>query len=84
MIGIVTADSFDEIAKKSDIPPNELENILVWSDILRDARNAIHFGVKPAFPNNYEKTATMLLGASKNIPKIYHIKNICDEISAVS
>jgi hypothetical protein len=71
-------DLSKDIITKAEIHPSELENIITWSDILRDARNAIHFGVKPTFPNNYEKTAVLLLGAAKNIPKIYHIKNICD------
>lgn len=73
----------EEVIRNSEIQISEIDSIFCWSDILRDARNAIHFGVRTTFPNNYEKTATMLLGASKNLPKIYHVKRICDNMSNV-
>lgn len=72
----------EAVIRESEIPPSELDSIITWSDVIRDSRNAIHFGIKPTFPNNYEKTATLLLGAAKNIPIIYHIKRVCDRISS--
>jgi hypothetical protein len=53
---------------------SDLEEILVWSEILRDARNAIHFGVKPAIPNSYEKVAVLLLAGGKYLPILYRMK----------
>jgi hypothetical protein len=62
------------VVNKYGIPAAEIENIVVWSEVLRDSRNAVHYGVKPVIPNNYEKVAVLLLAGADNLSKLYHIK----------
>lgn len=62
------------VMDKFGIPVSEIENILVWSEVLRDARNAIHFGVRPTIPNTYEKAAVLLLAGADHLSKMYQIK----------
>jgi hypothetical protein len=74
-------DVVGDVAGRFGIRAGELESIVIWSEVLRDARNAIHFGVKPVFPNAYEKVAVLLLAAASNLSKLYHIKQIAAPVS---
>jgi hypothetical protein len=67
------------IRSNSGIRYQELKSIALWSDILRESRNSIHFGVKPVVPNTYEKVAVLLLAAAEYLPKIYYIKTTADQ-----
>lgn len=58
----------------------EIESVVIWSEVLREARNAIHFGVKPVIPNTYEKVAVLLLAAAGNLAKLYHIKRVAQQL----
>jgi len=67
------------VRDKTGISNGALNSIMVWSDILRDSRNAIHFSVKPTLPNTYEKVAILLIAASKYFKSMYCIKKATDE-----
>jgi len=71
---------FDFAVAQSGIRAGEIESIVIWSEVLRDARNAIHFGVKPVIPNTYEKVAVLLLAAADNLSKLYHIKRVAEQL----
>ncbi len=64
------ASAFRRSAK---LRPMALRTSATWSDVLRDARNAIHLGAEPNFPNNHEKTSTLLLGAGQHLSTIYSV-----------
>lgn len=72
-------DLFADIATSSGIRPRELRNVFVWSDVLREARNAIHFGTNPAAANTYEKAVVLFLEGSNSFAKMYQIKKAADE-----
>jgi hypothetical protein len=65
---------FDELRKASGIHPNELNGAIIWSNAVREARNAIHFGVRPAPPNTYEKVGILLIAGANSLKMLYHIK----------
>jgi len=67
-------DVFDRVMKESGFGHRDLLQVLNWSTVIRDARNGIHYGAAPSTPNNYEKVATLLLGAAQNFQIIYAIK----------
>ena len=69
------------IIKAAEILPSSIESIVVWSNVLREARNAIHFGVKPTIPNSYEKVSVLLIDGAHNFSLMYRIKRVSDEIS---
>ena len=75
-------DLTDHVVKQCGISPKELDNIIIWSDVLRESRNAIHFGVKPTIENSYEKVAVLFIDGAKNLAIMYKIKRIADELSA--
>ena len=68
------------IIKAAEILPNSVESIVVWSNVRREARNAIHFGVKPTIPNSYEKVSVLLINGANNFSMMYRIKHVSDEI----
>lgn len=74
-------DLTDHVVKQCGISPKGLGNIIIWSDVLRESRNAIHFGVKPTIENSYEKLAVLFIDGAKNLAIIYKIKRIAGELS---
>ncbi len=52
----------------------QLEGVRVWSDLVRDGRNALHWGKDAAVPNSYDKVATLLLAAVPNIRLLYRVR----------
>lgn len=72
------------IVKETEILPSSIENIVIWSNVLREARNAIHFGVRPTIPNSYEKVSVLLIDGAKNFSLMYRIKDASDIIATQS
>ena len=62
----------------SGIRPHELQNTQVWSDCVRLSRNSIHYGNNPPMPNNYEKTAALLVGSVQHLRPLYRIMSAVD------
>ncbi|MHA6261507.1 hypothetical protein ACXYMX_16730 [Sporosarcina sp. CAU 1771] len=58
-------DWLDFISTETDVKTFELREAQSWTDLVRESRNAIHFGVKPSVENNYEKNSMMLLASVK-------------------
>lgn len=71
-------DLFKELSKNSQVTLYMLREAQIWSDVIRDSRNAIHFGVEPRIPNTYEKTSTLLYSAITHLGSIYTLKKFAD------
>jgi hypothetical protein len=74
------SDIFNTLAASSGIRRQELAFASDWSDLVRDSRNTIHFGVSPATPNTYEKVAALLLGVAPHMRVLYTVKTAADAI----
>ncbi|ALC87395.1 hypothetical protein AM499_17420 [Bacillus sp. FJAT-22090] len=72
-------DWFIDLRKKSGIQISHLVEIRIWTDVVREARNAIHFGAIPTTPNTFEKASTLLLAGSKNLKTLYNLKLEADK-----
>jgi hypothetical protein len=66
-------DLFAEISRKSKVKLEDLRNAVIWADCVRDSRNVVHYGNDPAFPNDFKKVATLLLGAPAHFKLIYRL-----------
>ena len=66
-------DLVREIRSRAGVNAAQLKTAYVWSDEVREARNAIHFNNPGTLANSYDKVAVLLLGAQKNLPSIYAI-----------
>ncbi len=51
----------------------EMESLYIWSDVVRRARNEIHYGVTTGGGDPYEKVAALLLGTGPNLRQLYKI-----------
>ncbi len=69
------------ILDRAGVSPSDLDEVLVWSEVLREARNAIHFGNKPTIPNSYEKVAVLLIAGAKYLGTLYSVKRCADQHS---
>ncbi|MEK3864625.1 hypothetical protein MHH60_14215 [Paenibacillus sp. FSL H7-0716] len=74
-------DWFKPLKIDSGIDLNTIREIQNWTDIIRDSRNAIHFGAQPATPNTYEKASIMFIAAVKNLRSLYKLKESADKLS---
>lgn len=74
-------DVFSEVAKKSGYNHRYLLSVLNWSNVVRDSRNAVHYGADPATQNTYEKVVALLLGAVPNIRTLYSIRKAAKELA---
>ncbi|GGC88107.1 hypothetical protein GCM10007216_18570 [Thalassobacillus devorans] len=72
-------DWFNELRRITSIQPAFLEEIRIWTDVIREARNAIHFGATINSENNYEKTSVLLLAAISNFKTLYYLKQTADD-----
>jgi len=72
---------FQDVYKVTGYRPVELKSCVVWSDAVRESRNSIHYGAKPAMSNTYEKVAALLIGAVPNLKMMYSIIKNCYEVS---
>ena len=66
-----------EIRSRAGVSAAQLRTAYVWSDEVREARNAIHFNNPGTLTNSYDKVAVLMLGAQKNLPMIYAIVQAC-------
>ena len=66
------------IRQTSGISPTELRSAVLWSDSLRETRNAIHFGVAPTTAYTYEGVAVLLVHGATSLKMLYRIKKAAD------
>lgn len=74
------ADVFEEVISRSGYKAQALEEIVTWSNVVRDSRNAIHYGTEASVENTYEKGATLLLGCKQYLGIIFGIKDAADSL----
>jgi hypothetical protein len=73
-------DIFDNIHKSSGVKPQDLNNVMVWADAVREARNSVHYGAEPSMPNTYEKIAALLIGSVPHLRLLYKVRAIANPL----
>ncbi len=64
-------NTFSSLKRLSMVTPSMLQNAYVWSDTVREARNAIHYGKAKPTPISYETVATLMLGTGQHFRAMY-------------
>jgi hypothetical protein len=67
------SDVFKDVQKTSGITIQDLRTAVIWADGVRESRNSVHYGVRPAMQNTYEKVAALLIGAVPHLRMLYDI-----------
>jgi hypothetical protein len=67
-------DVFRTVKQNSGYGPDHLKQVSVWSHIVRDARNAVHYGSESAIQYHYENVSALLLGAHLSLRILYAIR----------
>ncbi len=79
-------DHQDQITERTrqqaQVRSTEMQQLLVWAEVLRDARNAIHFATPPTVANTYEKVGVLFLSSASNLAMLYRIKVAADTVAA--
>jgi len=68
------ADIFNSLHKACGVKPQDLNNVIVWADAVRESRNSVHYGAEPSMPNTYEKIAALLIGGVPHLRLLYRIR----------
>jgi hypothetical protein len=66
-------DIYKPITKKSGYGHKSLNQVMSWSNVIRDSRNELHFNTRAASSNTYDKVAALILGVNQNFRIIYSI-----------
>jgi len=69
-------DLFVELIQQSKVKLEDLKNAMIWADCVRESRNVVHYGNQSLIPNDFEKVATLLLGAPNHFKTLYRIMEI--------
>jgi hypothetical protein len=69
-------DIFDDLHKACGVKPQDLNNVMVWADAVRESRNSVHYGAEPSMPNTYEKIAALLIGGVPHLRLLYRIRAV--------
>jgi hypothetical protein len=69
------------VKEHSGVDDNDLKQALVWSDVVRESRNVVHYGVQPPTANTYEKVAAVLIGAIPHLRILYRVYNAAEAVS---
>lgn len=72
------AELVREIRSRAGVTVAQLRAAYVWSDEVREARNAIHFNNPGTLANSYDKVAVLMLGSQKNLPIVYSVVQACE------
>lgn len=57
----------------------EVRQAIEWTDILRDARNVIHWSHEPHMANDHEKVSLLMLNAAPHLRTIWRIRGATTE-----
>jgi hypothetical protein len=66
-------DRRKDVQQRAGVPSNQLRETLLWSGLVRDARNVLHWGVSANIPNSYSVVSTFLLGALNHVRRLHLI-----------
>ena len=69
---------FGAIGTAVGVRLGEVRRAREWTDVVRDSRNAVHYGAKPTTANTYEKVACLLLGVAGHFRNLYAMKREAD------
>ena len=56
--------------------PQDLNNVIVWADAVRESRNSVHYGAEPSMPNTYEKIAALFISSVSHLRLLYRIRAV--------
>lgn len=73
-----------KVQKLSGVSDDDFSHIVAWTDVVRDARNAIHPRGTPTPPNTYEKTAVLFLRGADALRKLYSIRRAAIDLEQES
>ncbi len=61
------------IVASSGVSHADLRGVLVWTEALREARNAVHHAIDAPLPATWETTATLLMGAVPSLRRLWAV-----------
>jgi hypothetical protein len=66
---------FDATYVKARVDNRQLHQVAEWSDVVREARNVLHWDTNPSVPNTYEKVAVLLMSAVPHLSALHTLRD---------
>jgi hypothetical protein len=73
VVALYTNLVYDDLAKASYVTSSNLHDIALWTDALRQSRNAVHHANDSTLRATWETTAALLMGTVPNVRALYAI-----------
>jgi len=73
VVALYTNVVYADLAKASGVTSSNLHDIALWTDTLRQSRNAVHHANDSTLRATWETTAALLMGTVPNVRAIYAI-----------
>lgn len=77
-------DLFQEVRRRSEVSPSQLQEVASWTSVVRDSRNVLHWGRAAAIRNDYAKTASLLMAAAQAMKTLESIRLASKAVAADS
>ena len=68
---LYTNTAYADVAAASKVSHADLRGVRVWTEALREARNAVHHAADAPLPATWETTAALLMGAVPNLRALW-------------
>lgn len=77
-------DLFQEVRRRSEVSVSQLQEVALWTSVVRDSRNVLHWGRPAAIHNDYAKTASLLMAAAQAMKTLESIRLASKAVAADS
>lgn len=68
---LYTQAGYAHVVAASGVSHADLRGVLIWTEALREARNAVHHTVDAPLPATWETTAALLMGVIPNLRRLW-------------
>jgi hypothetical protein len=75
-------DLLGDVWQRSEVDAAQIEEAALWSDLVRDSRNVVHYQPGEPKPITFESVTTLLLGAVRYLRTLYRAYNSAREVAA--
>lgn len=78
VLEIYSNSDFESLRKETGIRRQDIKNITIWADCVREGRNSLHYNAEPSMSNCYEKVAALLIAAVPHLRLLVALRAAAD------
>jgi len=63
------------LLRDTEVTLSRMRELAAWTNLVRESRNALHWGAEPTIPNDFQKAAIMMMTAAEAVSVLWRIRN---------